>query len=150
MSNMLNPLPRGVVCTLALLTGGLLLAGCAGASEPEATETTEIRGALTVPTVHEVVGNTIVVEPTCESAPGYDDVRKGGQVAVLDPEGTIVAIGELGEGKPGTGNDCTFPFVVPDVPLGEKFYSIDVGNEFRGIHTIPEDKLGVYQTLSIG
>ena len=147
---MLNPSPRGVVCALALLTGGLLLTGCSGASEPEATETTEVRGTLTVPTVHEVVGNTTIVEPTCEAAPGYGDVRKGGQVAVLDPEGTIVAIGELGEGKSGIGNDCTFPFSVPDVPVGEKFYSIDVGNEFRGIHTITEDQLGVYQTLTIG
>ena len=149
---MLNPSPRGVVCTLALLTGGLLLTGCAGAGESEATETAEIRGTLTVPTVHEVVGNnTVIIGDTCEAADGYGDVHKGGQVAVLDPEGTIVAIGELGEGKPTTvGNDCTFPFSVPDVPVGEKFYSIDVGNEFRGIHTITEDQLGVYQTLTIG
>jgi hypothetical protein len=133
------------------ITGGVALTGCFAASEPAAAETAEIRGVLSVPAVEERMGDVIVIDDDCTAEAGFDDVHKAAQVAVLDPEGTIVAIGELGKGKYGSGGSvCSFPFTISDVPLGKKFYSLDVGNEFRGIHTIPEDELGVYQTLSIG
>lgn len=70
-------------------------------------------------------------------ADGYDDVHPGAEVLVKDPEGTIIAKGELADG-PIASNACIFTFTVSGVPGGHKFYTVGVAN--RGQLTFTEDE----------
>lgn len=119
------------------------------ASSPPSSAT--LSGTVTVPRDGvDSGGPNVILSTVCTAAAGYEDVHDGAQVVVLDAEGTILAVGELEYGRPGSGLDCQFKFSVEEVPKGKGFYSIDVGNAFRGVVTIRESDLGVYQRLSIG
>jgi hypothetical protein len=69
----------------------------------------------------------------CDSMPGgYEDITQGAGVAVKDPSGKTVALGQLGAGKDlPDGLGCSFPFTVTDVPSGLKIYGVEVTH--RGV-----------------
>lgn len=74
----------------------------------------------------------------CSGNEMYGDIAQGTQIVVSDPEGTIVAVGTLGDGTT-KGPDCVFPFTVEHVPKMEKFYGITLGQ--RGTLTYTPDQM---------
>jgi hypothetical protein len=58
---------------------------------------------------------------------GYDDIHEGTSVTVRDESGKTVAIGRLQRGD-CSGGGCVYPFVVEDVPVGSKFYEVEVSH----------------------
>lgn len=88
----------------------------------------------------------------CWGRGGYDDIREGVNVTVTDPEGKVVALGELAKGLPviidDRANSCLFRFEV-EVPAGLKFYGIEVSH--RGVIQFTQDELtGKGVTLTLG
>lgn len=84
----------------------------------------------------------------CEGDGGYSDIGAGAQVTVTAPDGTVLAIGALDEGKmlePGALGEfdrfgiCEFSFAVTDVPAGHGLYGIEIAG--RGVVTYEEDRL---------
>lgn len=85
----------------------------------------------------------------CEGDGGYSDIGAGAQVTVTAPDGTVLAVGALDEGKmlePGALGEydrfgiCEFSFAVTDVPAGHGLYGIEVAG--RGVVTYEENRLG--------
>ncbi|AHH93724.1 hypothetical protein [Kutzneria albida] len=85
----------------------------------------------------------------CYGTGGYNDIGKGAAVTVYGASGQVLAVGSLVSGQQGTGSlSCVFAFTVPDVPVGEKFYQVEVSH--RGKVTVQADQArttGVFVTL---
>jgi hypothetical protein len=64
----------------------------------------------------------------CAGDGGYDDIRGGAQVLIRDGDGTAIAKGSLEPGELEDAVTCVFPFMVPDVPVIEGLYSIEVSH----------------------
>jgi hypothetical protein len=62
----------------------------------------------------------------CVGELGYNDIQGGGQVAITDASGKVLAIGELDAGE-SQGSGCLFHFTVPNVPAGKGIYAIEIG-----------------------
>lgn len=78
--------------------------------------------------------------PRCGGKGGYDDINRGASVTVYDAGGTVVATGELGEGRfvgQKLDDPCAFPFTVANVPGGGQFYQVEVSH--RGKVTVTAD-----------
>jgi hypothetical protein len=76
-------------------------------------------------------GGVVVSGNTCDSmSSGYDDITKGAGVAVKDPAGKTVALGELSEGH-NVDAGCAFLFTIKDVPSGLGIYGVEVTH--RGV-----------------
>ncbi len=141
----------GLVIAGAML---VFLSGCS--STPTASEsnggTATLLGVLSVPAFasERFPNGTAIVDGTCAADAGFEDFHEGAQITLLNPDGAIVALGELEVGtSAGDSGTCVFRFAISEVPRGNDFYSVDVGNDFRGLYTVPEDELGVYLRLSI-
>ncbi|HEX4057619.1 MAG TPA: hypothetical protein VHX87_04800 [Galbitalea sp.] len=67
----------------------------------------------------------------CDPPDGYTDLSAGAQV-IISTGGKTVAIGELSEGtKLEGGLTCHYTFAVRGVPLGHKFYGVEITH--RGV-----------------
>lgn len=155
---------------LVALLAPVWLVGCgddrgtadAAKSAPDEPEVFEVSGQVEVPNdmlsmmKSSMDGDrkAMQVGSPCRGAQGYEDVAQGVQVTVRDANGTTLALGELSEGdlSYGVGEapmdaTCRLAFAIPDVPAGEKFYSIEVSD--RGDVAYPEDELAepVFLTL---
>jgi hypothetical protein len=136
----------------------MLLAGCAGttgsaaAGTPTPTPASSekpwtVIGFVKVEveqTTEEVVAQSQrfieTGDNSCVTPTGLDDIGEGAQIQVTAADGDIVAVGQLDAGE-WDKSDCAFRFTIPDVPRGEKFYGLHVGNESRGIIQFDEQRL---------
>lgn len=137
----------------------LMLTGCSQAetsagsepllSEPPTEETLFLRGVILVPG-----GGPNQAPSVCVADKGFSDFAGGTQISVLDAEGNIVAVSELVDGYSTIGggyrSGCAFKFEIGNIPAGRGFYSLDVGNAFRGIYTVPEGETGKYISIKMG
>lgn len=115
--------------TLILVLGGAAALAAIGTiifvatSEPDRFTLT---GSLTITDPN---GATLDLTPdgawTCRGDGGYSDIQPGAQVTVSDASGTVLAVGELGQGG-DTVEPCVMPITVPGVPHGEDFYRVEV------------------------
>lgn len=145
---------------LAFLT--LSISGCTSAAVGPETAPTGVASAPT-PTTADVVSKTTLSgtistprhpesplsTKNCLSDAGFDDVHEGAQITLRNPSDEIIALAELESGTM-TSTGCSFKFDVKAVPPGHGFYTVDVGNSFRGTYTVAEEDLGVFLTLSLG
>lgn len=67
----------------------------------------------------------------CSGSDGYGDISEGTQVAVYSASGEVIGVGALGAGSRTTPSTCVFDVQVPDVPLGESFYQVEVSHRGR-------------------
>jgi hypothetical protein len=67
---------------------------------------------------------------SCAGDNGYDDIRGGAQVVVMDGRGETLSTGRLSDGS-FDGLGCVFSFALEDVTRAE-FYSLTVASENRG------------------
>lgn len=101
----------------------------------------------------------------CSASSGYDDISSGSQVTITNESGEVIALGSLQDGvQSGSagwnyhewisfGKDvamCSFAFEIPEVPGGEKFYNVSIGNSNRGEITYSEDDLKAGIGLKLG
>jgi hypothetical protein len=87
-------------------------------------------------------------EPCAAGSGGYADIASGTQVTVTDGDGTVIAIGTLGDGvTPHTPDvwagdweypPCLFPFTIEGVPDSGTIYGIEVSH--RGVIQFSEDE----------
>jgi hypothetical protein len=67
----------------------------------------------------------------CDPPDGYSDLVAGSQV-IITSGGKTLAVGELGAGHPESDNTtCHYTYSVKDVPLGYKFYGVEISH--RGV-----------------
>ncbi|MFJ8200002.1 hypothetical protein [Streptomyces sp. NPDC096152] len=123
----LSPLVAGV---LGLTVGAAVVGGAwavtsnSGPSKP-ATFTLKGNFALT---------DSVYTDPDDDSCrgsadSGYDDIAEGTSVTVYGAKGDVIATSSLGKSKSDEmGVTCTFKIAVPDVPMGEKFYKVEVSH----------------------
>ena len=103
----------------------------------------------------------------CEASAGFDDIGRGGQVAVTDSNGTVLGVGVLSDGTQvrsgltkqfvvtsrnlygSNPSICEFSFSF-EVPGGKRLYSLSVGNSFRGEIVLTEEELALGVALELG
>lgn len=76
----------------------------------------------------------------CMGTGGYDDIKEGAQVTVLDDGGKTVGVGEIGDSEVWTQGQCRLKFSVEDVPSGGGIYSIKISQ--RDAFSFKEDEAG--------
>ena len=113
----------------APVVGVLLLTGACGGGDGESGAEPEdrpsafdIKGTISVPSYGGSNGTSCTVKD------GYEDLRSGATVAVIDDAGDVVAVGALVDIE-ATQRTCRFAFDVPDVPEGSPSYGIEVGRQ---------------------
>ncbi|MGM1057817.1 hypothetical protein [Saccharothrix sp. Mg75] len=113
-----------VVLVVLLAVGAVLLFGGKGDQDgASAPETFELTGAMAL-----LDGATgAATRGECEGYRGYDDIAEGTQVTVYDASGKAVGLGRLANAEYSSGV-CGFTFAVPDVPIGEKIYQVEVSH----------------------
>lgn len=84
----------------------------------------------------------------CTLSGGYGDIQPGAQVTVTGEDGKTLAIGSLGQGKLGAPFTCVLPFTVRQIPVGEKFYRVEVTH--RGAVVETERQMRAGPDLSLG
>jgi hypothetical protein len=87
----------------------------------------------------------------CVGQGGYSDIGAGTPVTIKNGSGDILGAGDLGEGTAAGGGECVWSVKIPNVRLGESFYSAEVGR--RGAITSSADELksnGYAFDLSLG
>lgn len=123
-----------VVLVLGAVAAVVLLAG---SDDPAAGQKTiTITGTMTLDRGDFEWGVNSTTDLRCYGRRGYDDIRGGAQVTVTDPNGKVIALGKLDEGKATVGSDqrateCVFPFKVDGVPASHGFYGVEVSH--RGV-----------------
>jgi len=109
-----------------LAGGGIAWAVTSSGSGSHSAKSFALRGSL------RLVGGATASGPTsedCTGYGGYDDIVPGAAVTVYDANGSVVATGLLGTGRPKSPTDnsvCSFPVTVPGVPSGSRFYSVEI------------------------
>jgi hypothetical protein len=95
--------------------------------------TSVVHKAVT-PTTFTLRGTMAITDDTgfsggtsCAGTEGYDDITSGAQVIIHNQVDKTIATGEL-EGGEVDGDSCVFKFAVPDVPLGQTFYRVEVSH----------------------
>jgi hypothetical protein len=152
---MLSTVKRVAIAALVVLG----VAGCGGSGPAAAPVTVTKAPTSSGPATFSASGYIDVDPPgynarkgaRCYSDSGYDDVRKGAQVTVSDPQGAVVAVGHLGVGHRSAGGYaayCRFRFTVDGIPDGLPLYSVEVSH--RGALTYDEAQMkhGLAFTLS--
>ena len=127
MLSSMRPITAAILTSAALI---LTTTGC-GKSAPAKISVT---GDITVKASSVEAGG----EPCTARRPSEASLST--PVVVRDSSGKTVGLGSLGAAVYATdpngptspkgplSADCVFPFSVPDVPAGDSFYSIEVGN----------------------
>jgi hypothetical protein len=122
-----------VVAAVVVLVGaGVVVLGLTGhtpISVPGVSRGFQVRGMLTV--------------ANCDSL-GYDDIQAGTEVTITDESGKVLAVGKLN----GGAAHCNFPFVIDNVPPGEKFYGITISH--RGTLHYTEAQMRQELDLTLG
>lgn len=153
---------------MAAAAATLVLAGCAGGSadaveevapSPTEEEGGDVSGTVAVEAdwLANVQGGNTDEGGTCVVEAGYDDHTAGAPVVVTDASGSTVALGELvAEGlQVLTGSTdmrdtwCGFRFEVTDVPRGEGFYGVSVGDR-DAVQFTEDEVFGDDLALSLG
>lgn len=83
----------------------------------------------------------------CSGSGGYSDISAGTQVAVYSASGDVIGVGALRSGTRTSPSTCVFDVHVPNVPLGESFYQVEVAH--RGMITVTAAD-AEYVMLSLG
>ncbi|MEU9133165.1 hypothetical protein AB0D08_34585 [Kitasatospora sp. NPDC048540] len=83
----------------------------------------------------------VATDDGCAGQGADGDVRRGADVTVYDEDGTIVALGALGGGTLEGTAGCRFTLGVT-VPLGPRFFQIEVGRRDRLVLTDTEAQSG--------
>lgn len=99
-----------------------------GATTPTSTTATEELTFVARGTIQVQVGGLpagVGQGLPCTTDGGYDDIRDGAQVLIINGAGETLAIGRLGPGEQ-VALRCEFSWVVNDVPRGEGFYGVQV------------------------
>jgi hypothetical protein len=156
------------IVVLSLLTSS----GCSLIADLTAPETISITGSVYVVPAFAVLpdgewaglnNDPLVNGGGCESGSGYTDIASGGQVTMTSGSGEIVAIGNLGSGVQDLGGRsltafdffnqplpiCKYAFQL-DVPGGEDFYSLSLGNSSRGQLSYTETELSQGIIITLG
>jgi hypothetical protein len=92
-----------------------------GSSTPKAVTTFTARGSFVL-TDSPTDGGQV-----CAPTDGYSDISAGAQVIVSDSSGKTLAIGSLQNPTAGSGT-CSYSFAVHNVPVGKKFYGVEVSH----------------------
>lgn len=115
----------GWVVVGAVLAAALLVAVAA------AHQTMAVRGSVTL----HVTWSTVAAGDSCSGAGSYSWLQPGTSVTISDANGKIVGTSTLRSGTAfATGRSyygadtCVFPFTLNDVPAGDDFYRVGVGN----------------------
>lgn len=158
---------------LAAVTIVLLASGCASAGSnkrhdpqqsqrhPSPSAAFSAHGAITVTGEDNVgiISDAVTPGQECFGAGGAADIAPGAQVVVTDASGRTVAVGKMEMGRttehkryknPRYDEQCVVPFTVSDVPSGEKFYGIKVGQRPATQETEAEMRAAPGLKLSIG
>lgn len=98
-----------------------------------------VKGGIEVPAATDFEGG-------CRTYGGYTDIHEGAEVLVRNQDGAVVATGKLHKGI-YEGDLCLFPFTVADVPSGEDFYEVTVGDRGGPHFTEEEMEAGVELVL---
>lgn len=126
---------RGLACGVAVVVLGAV--GCG--SEKPAPFT--LRGSLTLK-------DPVALDPNhvaCSGSGGENDIVQGAAVTVYDAGGKVVGSGSLGSGRYASEDStapCLFPFSVPNVPGGSKFYQVEVSHRGKVTFSADEVKAG--------
>jgi hypothetical protein len=112
---------------LLLIFGLVAIVRSGGSTDtpPAAPESRTIAGAVDL---NASVGRaTAAAGSPCTGTSGYNDVREGAQVLVVDEANKTIATASLSAGsfQPQRGALCTFTFSVPNVPRAS-FYQVKV------------------------
>lgn len=85
----------------------------------------------------------------CFTSGGFDDVKEGAEVLILNGEGNPIAKGKLGKGATSDEDShiCVFPFEVSEVPLKGDFFSVQISH--RGGPTYDRDEITEPLSLSL-
>lgn len=158
---------KAATTTLVLLGVGVS-AGCAGMPSQQRDVFVLSGSIATVPSAR--AGEISTYERDvqlfegmgCVADSGFDDIAEGNQVLVKNASAEVVALGELGPGEfafaqpinvpeevdiynvsvlGGDYYSCVFPFNLDNVPSGENFYSVEIGNVARGEVVFTEEEL---------
>lgn len=145
---------QGIVAAVAAgsLALGLTACGSSQSTAPQKPKTVTVTKKINAP----IDGAELIL--TGLDAPEGDKFEAGvtpcladnslvataDRVVLRDASGETIAFADLGSGTLGQGSEpisspCEFPVVFEDVPLGEKFYEIQVGD--NPPVTLPEDEL---------
>jgi hypothetical protein len=79
----------------------------------------------------------------CKGGDGYSDILEGAAVTVYDAAGAVVATGYLGEST-REGGTCRFDVSVSDVPVGRRFYKVEVSHRGTVQLTEAEARAGAF------
>lgn len=126
---------------LAVTLAGLTGCSNGGPAAPSPAPIT-VGGALRVP--RSLSGG---FSQECVTGGGYSDIKEGAQVVITDEANKTIALGHL-EGGTLDGARCVFPFSLPDVPAGHRFYGIEVSHRGRLQYTA--EQLAVSLQLTVG
>jgi hypothetical protein len=154
--------------TLLVVAISLGLAGCTVAPTltaepptptPSAPAARDVDGFVHVALTREQIldsddpGYTSPGWDQCSSSAGFADVAEGAQITATDADGKIVGVGTLGAGHKlvmGGTLTCGFAFTINDIVLSAKFYSLSVGNVFRGELQFTEEDMRRGPRLFLG
>ena len=138
--------------TIALVAlAALTLTGCAEEKELESPKLKSVTGTVTVSLE---VRKVATKDHYCETHGGYTDIRKGGQVTLLDNDGKTLALGTLENGKwlesgeYKTHRQCAFKFAFSDFEPTDDFYTVDMGK--RGQVRFESNEMKSPLELTIG
>ncbi|WP_207310502.1 hypothetical protein [Lentzea alba] len=119
--------------TLVALVAGGIGFGLGRATGPDllrsagTTSVSPTPSSSSSPNVFTVSG-TMTVNGLCGSG-GYSDIRRGGQVEIVNQDNEVLGVGTL---ETGVGS-CSFEFSVSGIPEGERLYGAKIGNANRGV-----------------
>ncbi len=86
----------------------------------------------------------------CVGTGGYDDLRSGADVVVMDGQGGVLAVGRLKAGKAETETVCKFDFEVKGVPRAD-FYRFEISHREAPSYSYDDMvRMGWRLELSIG
>ncbi|MFE2110004.1 hypothetical protein ACFXAF_29650 [Kitasatospora sp. NPDC059463] len=110
------------------LAWGLSSSGTATGPSAVATATPSKSEVFTLDGQMTLGSNARDTAAGCVGRGGYDDIARGASVTVFDEDGTVLATGSLGTGRSKGTTGCVFPIEVIGVPVGPKFYQVEVSH----------------------
>ncbi|TFB59630.1 hypothetical protein [Cryobacterium sp. Sr3] len=122
----------------------LLSSGCAGTQSESESDGITVNGTLDISATKGDAEGEICVDRESEVGPTM-------QVIITNATGDTVGATSLKEGiviDYGSLLACQFAWSADNVPVGEKFYEVTVGDV--GSVTIPEDEISETVTMSLG